>query len=122
MQSLLKELSFFFSTEPSTLTPRAVANFERSTCCIVKPHAVKAGMAGRIIAEIQTAGFDITGLQTFNLKYENAEEFYEIYKGVVQDYTVSLIKQYSRSESVYLALMDSCIKLARAFSILLSHE
>ena len=36
-------------------------------------------------------GFNISGLELFHLKYEHAEEFFEIYKGVVQDYTVRTV-------------------------------
>lgn len=88
----LQELAFFFPSgtfQSSELTPRSAATFEDSTCCIVKPHAVKDGLIGNIVDVIQTNGFAVTGMQTFNLKYEHAEEFFEIYKGVVQDYTVS---------------------------------
>lgn len=59
-----------------------------TTCCVIKPHAVRSGEAGKIISDIQEDGFLISGLKSFHLKYEHAEEFYEIYKGVVQDYTV----------------------------------
>lgn len=89
-----QELSFFFPkdkfTSSSQMTPKSIAAFENSTCCIVKPHALKLGgnALGGIVEGIQNAGFNISGLQTFSLKYEHAEEFYEIYKGVVQDYTV----------------------------------
>ena len=55
----------------------------------MKPHAVKDGLVGNIVDIIQSHGFSVTGLQSFHLKYEHAEEFFEIYKGVVQDYTVS---------------------------------
>ena len=44
------------------------------------------GQAGKIISEIKRAGFDITALQMFNLDRANAEEFLEIYKGVLQEY------------------------------------
>ena len=44
------------------------------------------GQAGKIISEIKRAGFDITALQMFSLDRANAEEFLEIYKGVLQEY------------------------------------
>ncbi len=90
--ALSQELEFFFPKERTPkspeMPPKTIASFENSTCCMVKPHAVKAGQIGAVIEALQTAGFNVTGLQMFHLKYENAEEFFEIYKGVVQDYTV----------------------------------
>lgn len=61
-----------------------------TTCCrgcgttlgLVLPHAVKDGAAGLLLEEIQ-AGFDVTGLQLFNLPKQAAAEFLEVYKGVV---------------------------------------
>ena len=46
------------------------------------------GIAGNIITAIQENGFNISALQMFRLEKANAEEFYEIYKGVVNEYTV----------------------------------
>lgn len=66
-----------------------MANFVNSTCCVIKPHAVRSAIVGRLIESIQDHGFNISGLCSFKLKYENAEEFFEVYKGVVDDYTVS---------------------------------
>jgi nucleoside-diphosphate kinase len=45
-----------------------------------------AGQAGCIIQKIQDAGFEISALQMFHMEKANAEEFYEVYKGVVQEY------------------------------------
>jgi len=105
-ESADRELAFFFPSgtfQSSELTPRSAATFEDSTCCIVKPHAVKDGLIGNIVDVIQTNGFAVTGMQTFNLKYEHAEEFFEIYKGVVQDYT-GMVKQLSSGLSLVMEL------------------
>lgn len=53
-----------------------------TTLGLVLPHAVKDGVAGLLLEEIQ-AGFDVTGLQLFNLPKQAAAEFLEVYKGVV---------------------------------------
>lgn len=44
------------------------------------------GNAGKIVSEIKRAGFEVSALQMFNLDRANAEEFLEIYKGVLQEY------------------------------------
>ena len=46
------------------------------------------GLTGKIISGIYASGFNIEALQSFHLEKVNAEEFYEIYKGVVNEYQV----------------------------------
>jgi nucleoside-diphosphate kinase len=44
---------------------------------------------GDIVSEIQENGFKITAMQMFYMEQPNAEEFYEVYKGVLAEYSVS---------------------------------
>lgn len=74
--------AFFFGSAPLPTS----ATFNDCTLCIIKPHAVNAGAAGAIINKIMSAGFDITAVEMFNMDRPNAIEFYEVYKGVVQEY------------------------------------
>uniref|UniRef100_A0A671UZH2 Nucleoside diphosphate kinase homolog 7 n=1 Tax=Sparus aurata TaxID=8175 RepID=A0A671UZH2_SPAAU len=80
-----RELEFFF---PSTIGigPSNTAIYTDCTCCIIKPHAVSEGLTGKILNSISDAGFEISALQMFNVDRANAEEFYEVYKGVVIEY------------------------------------
>jgi len=102
-----RELSFFFpateSGKESPYFPAPTATFLNSTCCVIKPHAVSAGLAGNIIEDIVQAGFGITGLHTFHLDYGNAEEFYEIYRGIVADYS-PMVKQLSSGQVMALEI------------------
>lgn len=50
---------------------------------------VFSGLLGDIVSEIQENGFKITAIQMFYMEHPNAEEFYEVYKGVVAEYSVS---------------------------------
>lgn len=80
-----RELEYFF---PST-TGHGLSNtakYTDCTCCIVKPHAILEGLTGKILNSISAAGFEISALQMFTLDQTNAEEFYEVYKGVVTEY------------------------------------
>ena len=43
------------------------AVYSDTTCCIVKPHIVAAGMAGAVIFEIQKAGFEISAIQAVSI-------------------------------------------------------
>lgn len=62
------------------------AVYSDTTCCIIKPHMITSGMAGALIYEIQKAGFEISAIQTVNFSKPNAEEFLEVYKGVLHEY------------------------------------
>ncbi|XP_057301625.1 nucleoside diphosphate kinase 7-like [Hydractinia symbiolongicarpus] len=81
-ESARREIEFFFGPA----SPRVSATFNNCTLCIIKPHAVAGGLAGNIITAIYKAGFQVSTLQMFRLEKANAEEFYEIYKGVVNEY------------------------------------
>ncbi|NWR30464.1 NDK7 kinase, partial [Tachuris rubrigastra] len=83
--SAAKELELFFPSSGGR-GPVSSATFTNCTCCIIKPHAVNEGLAGKIIKAILKEGFQISALQMFNMERPNAEEFYEIYKGVVPEY------------------------------------
>ncbi|KAM7388668.1 hypothetical protein PAMP_024828 [Pampus punctatissimus] len=80
-----RELEFFF---PSTIGhgPSNTAIYTDCTCCIIKPHAISEGLTGKILNSISAAGFEISALQMFTVDRANAEEFYEVYKGVVTEY------------------------------------
>lgn len=64
----------------------SVCAAKNSTLCVIKPHSVKEGNAGKIVQEILNRGFKITGLKTCQMHRANCEEFYEVYKGVLPEY------------------------------------
>ena len=77
-----REIKYLFDDAVGVTT----ATFIGSTLGIVKPRAVKDGLLGHILTDIVKSGLEITALATFNLEKANAEEFYEVYKGVVHEY------------------------------------
>ena len=83
-ESADRELGFFFGRNKPWPT---TAHFQDCTLAIIKPHAVNSGLAGRIIDDILQEGFDITALEKFDMDRTTAEEFYEVYKGVVPEYS-----------------------------------
>uniref|UniRef100_A0A3Q3DZH2 Nucleoside diphosphate kinase homolog 7 n=1 Tax=Hippocampus comes TaxID=109280 RepID=A0A3Q3DZH2_HIPCM len=97
-----RELEFFF---PTTIChgPLNTALYSQCTCCIIKPHAVSQGLAGKIINSITAAGFHISALQMFNVDRANAEEFYEVYKGVVTEY-LDMVTELSLGTCMVLEL------------------
>ncbi|XP_075052464.1 nucleoside diphosphate kinase homolog 7 isoform X2 [Mixophyes fleayi] len=92
--SAARELEFFFPSSGGR-GPKNTATFTQCTCCIIKPHAVLEGLTGKIINYILDAGFDISAMQMFTMEKANAEEFYEVYKGVVAEYPEMLVELYS---------------------------
>jgi len=79
-----RELEFFFPI--SGRKRQNTACFSDSTCAIIKPHVVSEGSAGRLIKTILECGFQISAMLLLNLDKANAEEFLEVYKGVVMEY------------------------------------
>ena len=92
-----------------------------TTCCVIKPHAVKAGVAGKIIAQIVQSGFEISGAMLASLDINMSTEFLEVYRGVTEDFVeisqelasgpliaLELKLSNSSSESPVHALREVC--------------
>ena len=82
IESAKREADFFFGKKRRQNTARV----RNSTLGIVKPHAVIGGLTGQIMTAISAAGLEITAIQLHNVEKANAQEFYEVYKGVVAEY------------------------------------
>lgn len=53
-------------------------------------------LKGNIIEDIQKSGYTISALQQFNIDSIIAEEFLEVYKGVLADHGVCKKKKFSK--------------------------
>lgn len=71
---------FFLKHRPTTAT------FEECTCCVIKPHAIKERLVGKIIDNIVSRGFVVSAIQMFRLERAAAAEFLEVYDSVVPEY------------------------------------
>lgn len=80
-----RELDFFFGRNNS-LNSTATMGESGGTCVIVKPHCVLSGKFGSVLAQIQKCGWTAVAVKLLNFERANAEEFYEVYKEVVQEY------------------------------------
>jgi len=80
------ELEFLFNNReiPSTAT------FTNCSLALIRPHAVQAGHAGAILDAILQDGFDVSALELFTLDKGAAEEFLEVYKGVLPEYYATI--------------------------------
>lgn len=79
-----KDLEFFFPRANDQL--KVHAKFSRSTLCIIKPHAVKEYLIGGILKMITENGFVITAMKMLQLTRAQCDSFYEVYKGIADDY------------------------------------
>lgn len=50
------------------------------TLAIIKPDAVEAGSAGKVLAKLQEVGFTIRGIKMLRLTEAQAQAFYEVHK------------------------------------------
>eukprot|EP00736_Rhodelphis_marinus_P013622 Rmarinus@m.14347 len=82
--SARRECEFFFSGKHK-FRPTARLGSE-GTLCLVKPHAVREGNLGKIVAHIQSQGYSITALVMLTLDHTDADEFLEVYRGVLPEY------------------------------------
>lgn len=95
---------------------RNTACYQDTTCCIIKPHMIASGMAGALLFEIQKGGFEITAIQTVKFTKPNAEEFLEVYKGVLHEYPEMVDELTSgisfaieiKCDGAYKAFRDFC--------------
>ena len=60
-----------------------------------------AGQAGAIISRIMQEGFEISAMSTFYLEKANAEDFLEVYKGVVSEYS-SMVEELTSGPCIAL--------------------
>lgn len=92
------ESDLFFSREV-----QSPAFFNNCACCVIKPHVVAKGDAGKIIDIILEEGFEISAMEMFALDKPTAEEFFEVYKGVLPEF-VELIEQMTSGPCIALEI------------------
>jgi len=114
--SAARELGIIFGNRSVQLSWQ----LRNTTCCVIKPHALKAGYAGKIIAQIVQSGFEITGAMLASLDINMSTEFLEVYRGVTEDFVeisqelasgplIALeLKLASSTDSPVLALREVC--------------
>jgi nucleoside-diphosphate kinase len=72
------------------------------TFAMIKPDAVQAGNAGKIVAHIQTAGFRIVGMKLVQISLQQAQRFYQVH--AQRPFYGELVEFMSSGPSVVLAL------------------
>lgn len=98
-ESAARELGIIFGQKSVCLSSQT----DGCTCGVIKPHAVKGGLAGKIVRDIVAAGFQLTGATMVTMDPATTAEFLEVYKGVVNDYG-DMVKQMSSGTCLALEL------------------
>ena len=75
---------------------------QQLTFAIIKPDAVKARTAGKIIARIEQEGFTIRAMRLVNLSQKEAEGFYAVHRE--RPFFPSLTKFMSSGPAIVMAL------------------
>lgn len=71
------------------LNTRAMAQMKKTNCtlCVIKPHVIKAQQAGELLTHISSSGYCIEGLFSVHMTLQMAHELFEVYRGVLPNYT-----------------------------------
>lgn len=78
-----------------------MSHLER-TFSIIKPDAVAAGNAGKILAHLEAAGFRVVGLRMLKMSQEQAEGFYAVHRE--RPFFPSLVKFMTEGAAIVMAL------------------
>eukprot|EP01041_Mallomonas_annulata_P006073 gene6073-12256_t len=93
----VNELMILLEECPSTPT------LDNCTCCLIKPHAIKEKNVGKILDVIISQGYELSALETIHFDKIQAEEFLEVYRGVIPDF-VDQINHMTSGISIALEL------------------
>jgi len=97
-QAAARELDLFFKSGKLNGTSLSSDN---CTCAVIKPHAMK--QAGTIIDQILNQGFSIGAVRLLCLDRKEVEEFYEVYRDVVNEYS-AMVDELSQGPSLILEI------------------
>jgi nucleoside-diphosphate kinase len=77
---------------PNDVFP-TTAVLDHCTLCLLRPRLLREARAGEILDAILAAGFEISALKLVHLQMNEADELFQIYKGVVRQYHVRACRQ-----------------------------
>lgn len=95
-----KQLSAFLGPSKST------AVLKNCAVCVVKPHAITSGHHGPIIQRLLDEGFIISAMGMYSMSVADAEDFLEVYSGVVPEYS-RLVEQLSSGSVIAIEVCSS---------------
>lgn len=81
-EEINREITLLLRNRSAPIT----AEIGNNTICLIKPHVVRNKMLGEIMTYICKRNFTITMIQIFYLERNEAEEFLEVYRSVVENF------------------------------------
>ena len=63
------------------------ATFDNCSLCVVRPTAIRNGKAGHVINAVLQSGFEVSAMQMIHFNRAEAQELFEVYKGVLPYYS-----------------------------------
>ena len=82
--SVENEHGLFFGEGSNQRFPHT-ATLNNCTLAIIKPHILREGKTGKVLKAIQDAGFRVSAAGIFHLDRPAADEFLEVYQGILAD-------------------------------------
>ncbi|KAK0084944.1 hypothetical protein PV325_006044 [Microctonus aethiopoides] len=95
VETAKSEIEEYFPNLKSKRTIDTSATFKNCTLCIILPHAVQTKLIGDIVNDIQKANYKISAIQSFNINPVDADEFLEVYKGIMSEYSAMVAELHS---------------------------
>jgi len=96
------ETDFFFGEGQEWPT---TALFNNCTLCIIRPHAFPTD-GGEIVNRILSEGFEISAMRLWYMDKATAEEFLDVYKGVLPEYQ-DMVNQFCNGPSLVMEVRQS---------------
>lgn len=88
------------ATGRPTRTPQDYSN---CSLCVIKPHVQQSSQTGAVLQTLLDGGYKVVDIESFVLEKPNAEEFMEVYRGVVPEYHL-LVDQLTAGTCIAIAL------------------
>lgn len=73
--------------DQTTAVP-TTALLDNCTLCLIRPRMLREGRVGEMLHTILSAGFEISAMKTTHLRMRDADEFFQVYKGIIRQYHV----------------------------------
>jgi len=105
----LAEIDFFFGRGGGSWPTTAV--FNNCACLVVRPHAFHA--AGEVVSRVLAEGFEISAMGIWHMDRATAEEFLEVYKGVLPEYHDSCAQLCTGPSLVMEVRQQDCVPALR---------
>ena len=76
----LQEINYYFSLKHQP-------QLSNCSLLIIKPHIIESGNAGKLVDIVLNEGFEISSMTMIYLDKETAENFFDVYKGFLPEYS-----------------------------------